>query len=58
MSQSVFGVNGNGYHYTKITFVSVSVRPSVRPSVTEGQRKRFDLEPCYAVSLAQTETEH
>ena len=35
-------------HYIKI----IVVRPSVRPSVTEGQRKRFDLETPAAVSRA------
>ena len=32
--------------------VRLCVRPSVRPSVTEGQRKRFDPEKQEAVSLA------
>ena len=31
-------------YYTKIIVV--------RPSVAEGQRKQFDLEPSYAISLA------
>ena len=35
-------------HYIKI----IVVRPSVHPSVTEGQRKRFDLETPAAVSRA------
>ena len=41
------------YHYlfipTKIKYKYV--RLSVRLSVTEGQRKRFDLKPSYAISL-------
>ena len=40
------------YHYTKIIVVRPSVRLSVRLSVTEGQRKRFDLETPAAVSRA------
>ena len=41
-------INDNHHHHYIIVHY-------VRPSVTEGQRKRFDLEPGYAVSLA---TEH
>ena len=38
--------------YIKINYSCVSVRPSVRPSVTGDQWKRFDLETQDAVSPA------
>ena len=44
------------YHYIKILVVRLCIRPSVcpsvRPSVMEGQWKRFDPEKQEAVSLA------
>ena len=50
-TEVVFLAQNKLHHYIKITFVCLSVCPSV----TEGHQKRFDLEPSYAISLA---TEH
>ena len=40
------------YHHHHIIRDNDYICPSVRPSVTEGQQKRFDLKPLHAISLA------